>query len=166
MILALEGPDCCGKSTLFAALRKAGKLAATYVSTMPLSKELMPVMSWVEERQVQLWRALYDPAKLYVCDRTVFTSAPVYDRLFHRPALVPPGEMQGQLLVLYMEVPLEELKRRYAMRGDVYFDAEKYERLLSIYEDVLSHFNVAYLDGTRPVEQLMEDVYSYVGMFT
>src|SRR4051794_15247147 len=131
VIVALEGMDCAGKSTLLEALRPRIR-AARFVQPLPLPKQLMPVMSWVEERQLALWTALYDSKTLYVCDRHVAVSAPVYDEYFGRPCVCEWRAWTQYVHVVYLAVLLGELHNRYAKRGDERFDG-KFVKLQACY---------------------------------
>jgi thymidylate kinase len=160
MLIAIEGMDMSGKTTLFRALRSLPELrrtaiGVTFVPTMPLPRELWPAMHHVEVRQLALWDALYDPVKLYVCDRHVAVSAPVYDALHGRPMLVDIGPWVHRICVVYLEVPYETVQARYVTRGDQYFDPSKYAETKRLYTSVLARFECIRLDGREPVERLV-----------
>jgi thymidylate kinase len=160
MIVALEGPDCCGKTTLFRAL--AGRLPeAVFVPSLPQSKELFAVMPAVEARQLALWDCLYDPSKLYVCDRHVAVSALVYDALFCRQAPPIADQWFREVRPVYLGVPLDELERRFAGRGDEYVDASMLARTLLLYSEVLKKFRCLRLDGTLPTSMLADLLCAY-----
>jgi len=149
MLVALEGVDCVGKTTLFGELRPL--LKAKFVPSLPLPSELWPVMPWVELRQVSLWEHLYDPDQLYVCDRSVFTSAPVYDALMERPLLFDPSKWASEVRVLYLQLGDVGLARRFAERGDAHITAKQMQRLHQLYEEhCLSRFEYYRIDAARP----------------
>lgn len=159
MIFALEGPDCCGKSTLLAALQKRAP-HLRFVPSMRTPKELMPAMSQVEFRQHELWKHLYDPAEKYVCDRFVATSAWVYDRLFGRPNLVPLSAWTDELVMLYIDVPKHELLRRYRARGDDLTSETQISEMLVLYASLSEAVRTLKLVGTKSPQDLAEDVYA------
>lgn len=135
MIVAIEGPDCCGKTTLWNALRDCVE-GAKFVPRMHVTPALFPYMRDLTLRDVGLWEALYDPTQVYICDRSPFFSAKVYDRLYGREPL-DLSKWDDVVRVLYVRVPIEELRRRYAIRGDDLFDEGRFERLLQLYEEAL-----------------------------
>lgn len=136
MIVAIEGPDLAGKSTFFERLRPLLP-HAKFVNRLPAAKELMPHFNLVEERNIALWRALYDPTKLYVCDRHFTVSSPVYDSLYGRPPLDVSG---WKVFVIYLRPSLDELLRRYELRGDELFDASRFSEALALYDKVVSQY--------------------------
>lgn len=146
MMLALEGADRSGKTTLWEAL-KLHLPDARFVPRLPLSTELLRVLRAVEDRTTALWEAVYDPSTLYVCDRSFTVSGPVYDRLYGREARELSDLWVERTRVVYVEVPLSELRRRYNATGDDLFDAANYGRVLSIYEEVLPRYTVLRVDG-------------------
>jgi thymidylate kinase len=160
MIVALEGPDCCGKTTLFRAV--SGRLpGAVFVPSLPVTRELLTVMPAVEARQLALWEHLYDPSKLYVCDRHVAVSAPVYDALYCRQAPDIAQHWFREVRPVYLGVPLDELERRYALRGDEYVSKTTLARTLLLYSEVLKKFRCLRLDGTLPTRMLADLLCAY-----
>lgn len=159
MIIALEGPDRCGKTTLFLALQ--GRLKAKFVPGLPLHRSLMPVMSHVERRQDALWRMLYEPSRLYVTDRHLSVSSLVYSELYNRDP-VDVRFWYDKVQVLYLDVPTKELERRHKLTGDALFDFANYERVKRCYMKALQNFDHAMLDGTMHMELLIDHVLIYV----
>lgn len=156
MIVAIEGPDCSGKTTLFNAL--VGKVAACFVPGLPLDPRLLPVMDAVEERQIALWGALYDPAQLYICDRSVFVSGVVYAKLYNRP--VPDvSAWISRVRVLYMCTLPQVLMERYKERGDSLFDAANFDRIRKLYNDTISQFEQVSSDGN--VNEAIDAIYEW-----
>lgn len=158
MIIAIEGPDRSGKSTLAQLL--AHRLKETPVKCIlswGLPKELVPVLSHFEQKQEQLWWELYNPRQLYVCDRHVAVSAPIYDRLFERQCLVDWKRWTMQIHVLYVEVPIAELERRHRATNEQNFPIEHYKQVRELYAEHLLHFRVTYLDGTSPPNVLADN---------
>jgi len=147
VIIALEGPDRCGKTTLFNALKKELRDTA-FVPSLPYGKELLPVMQYMEARAEALWRALYDPSRVYVCDRCFAFSNVVYGALYGREQLCDVSGWLPELRILYIDVPLKELERRYAEVGDDMFDAARYKDVLNLYEKFLPEYEHVRLDGT------------------
>jgi thymidylate kinase len=164
MIIAIEGVDCAGKTTLFNALR--GRVPAVFVPSLPLPKELWPVMPWVELRQVSLWEHLYDQEKLYICDRSVFTSAPVYDALMRRPFLLDLAPWKPRVRVLYLHLDDDEIRRRFAERGDEHIGVSQASRIKDLYQSlVLPIFPSVQLNAELPLADLVELALSYIHLF-
>jgi len=155
MFVVLEGPDCVGKTTLFGVLRR--RLRAAFVPKLYLPRELWPVMPHVEKRCFELIVAMYDPGRVYVCDRCVFTSAPVYDSLEGRSMLVDPAPWWSELRVLYLDAPLDVLRSRMT-RGDEHIAVAKLARIRELYEAlVLPNVEHVRLDARKPVETLAQE---------
>lgn len=152
MLIALEGPDRAGKTTVFNRLRKL--IPAHFVPTMHITPALLACMGDVERRQIELWDALYDSDKLYICDRSVFVSAPVYDRLYGRPVTRFAACWYDRTKVLYFDAPAEVLRERHAATGDKLFDASKYELVQGLYKAVLSRYACTVLNATRTVPEM------------
>ena len=137
---------------LFNALR--GKLDATFVPGLPIAKELFPVMKLAEDRQIALWEALYDQAKLYICDRSPLVTHNAYSMVYGR-RLVSSKLLQRETVVVYLYVPEAELKRRYSEVGDEHFNSKNYTAMHAAYNHVLRGFRHIVLDGTLPTEDLV-----------
>jgi thymidylate kinase len=150
-IVALEGPDRAGKTTLFNALR--GRVDAVFVPSFPSSKELLPLMPLVDSRQIMLWEALYDPSKFYICDRTPFVSGPVYDKLYGRRSVIS-MKLLSELHVFYLRLSAEELCRRN--REDALFDNANYDRVVAFYDEEVERHRHTILDATRTTEELVQ----------
>jgi thymidylate kinase len=149
VIYALEGPDCCGKSTVVEMLRNLLPAKVKIVPTMPMSGKIWSVIEDVEQRQEALWWYLHDDSATYVCDRHVVISSAVYGRLYNRPTWVDTARWRSKIAPIYLAVPLSELKRRYRARKDSYFDDSNYSKLMELYASVLNEFPAGeHLDGT------------------
>lgn len=161
MIIALEGPDLCGKTTVFNHLSVPD--AAMYPG-LPMDPELLPHMAAVERRQEVVWRALYDPAKLYICDRHFVITSLVYSQLYGRPH--PDYTFwYPELRVLYFDAPLGLLLARYKKFGDQIAKAEQYARVLELYREVLQGFKHVALDATLPVHELLGLCEQFIGIW-
>lgn len=159
MLFALEGPDGCGKTTLFQALRQHRALShCRFVPSVPVPPELRAVMPWAGMRHLQLWEALYDPAETYVCDRFAAVSGPVYDALKVKPTVMDWKRWSTRVHVLYVHVPVEELIKRFRARGDDFVGEHELVRCCELYSVVLNEFRVTVLDGMQPVEALVRRV--------
>lgn len=147
MILAIEGPDKSGKTTLWRAL-KAALPSATFVGRLPLPPALFPVMASVELRDSVLWEALYDGSKLYVCDRHLAVSGRVYDAFYGRETLFDWRPWVGRTLVAFLRVDEAVLRERCRTEGDEYCLPDDYPRLCRLYDEVLADFDVLEVSGT------------------
>jgi len=114
----------------------------------------MPVMHHVEQRQAHLWRYLYDPGQLYICDRHFSVSAPVYDRLYGRPVLDVSYWIR-EVFVVYLDVPEAELQRRHKATAD-HGGSQHASRVMQLYREHIRNFEHARLDGTKPISELCE----------
>lgn len=165
MILAIEGPDASGKSTLYDALQlQCPKW--TFIPRKPATKELLQVMHLWEEQQVLLWSALYNPQLTYVCDRFVMVSGPVYAGLRGQKFALQEHFLREFVHVMYIQLSLDELMKRHALRGDKLFDAKNYAQVLDNYESVVATFGkrVCRLDGELPARELAKTVEAYVAL--
>lgn len=160
MIVALEGPDLSGKTTVFRRLLVPG---AVLFPGLPMDPELLPHMAAVERRQEAVWRALYDPARLYVCDRHFAVTATVYSKLYgrERPDY---SRWYPELRVLYLDAPLELLLARHAERGDLIARPETYAGVLELYNEVLVRFPyVVRLNAALSVHELVLQCMQRIG---
>lgn len=165
MILALEGPDGCGKTTLYHALaHRLRHPQIHFVKWGPL-KDLWRYIVQLEERDHTLFSSMYSADHLYVCDRFCAVTGPIYARVYDRPTLAyytGPWEPDG-LVVCYLHVSADEAIRRREARGSELPDiVARHRALVQAYDSLLlesSRFkHVEILDGTRSVEQLLEDM--------
>lgn len=146
MIVAIEGPDCSGKTTLFDGLRKLC-VPATYVARNKTSSKTLGCLGPVNDALNHLWWQLYEPGKLYICDRHFVVSNPVYDQLYRRE----PGPLWRQwwplVLVVHLDPPLEVLEQHYSIRGDLHFDAVHYPAVKRLYFDHVQNFKHIRVEG-------------------
>lgn len=168
MIFALEGPDGCGKSTLYKALEQHPKWQSKivhFVKWGPL-KDLWQHIVQLEERDHALFTSMYDSRQVYVCDRFCAITGPVYARVYNRPTFgyyTGPWEPDG-LVVCYLRVAPHVQMTRLARRGDLAPIISRQREIHAEYERQLigdSRFKqVEILDGTQPVETLIEQMSS------
>lgn len=118
MIVAIEGLNGVGKSTLFKALQ--GRLAAPDVRFpvfKSLPESLVKVQPEVNEREMALFASMYEADKLYISDRFFGVSSFVYavekGRKF--PAAVLPWVPKTH--VVYLQAPLPVLVDRMHERA-------------------------------------------------
>jgi len=163
VILAICGPDCSGKTTLFDALRPV--LRGSFLPRQSrLPRELMPYMLHLEQGQLALWELMYNCKWRYVCDRSIFVSGPVYARLYNRPVLEFDSEWYDETRVVYLDVPVTELQRRHAVCREAAFDASDYSSVCRLYREHLQRFEHIVLDGTEPVQELVGRVLDWNGL--
>jgi thymidylate kinase len=139
MILAIEGPDFSGKTSLFNALKKHIP-RATFVDRTPFNSKLQKYMEHVEVMQEFLWQKLYDPTKLYVTDRSFCVSSEVYSAYFCRPLLFNPSPWLSHIRVLYLDCSAKTLQARNwaSSHPDTQMD---FDNVLAIYNRVLSNYD-------------------------
>ena len=138
MLIAIEGPDCSGKTTLFNALR--GLLDARFVERLPLAPELFPHMNAVEARQIALWEALYDDSRTYISDRSCFVTGPVYNSIHSRPDLNFAPHWYQRVVVAYMNTHETAIRKRLGKRGDELFDIGKLKDTIYAYSQHVPKF--------------------------
>lgn len=156
MLVSLEGPDRAGKSTLFQALRADHRLTdVVFVPSLPATKNIMAIMGEVEIYAERLWRHLYDPTKLYIVDRHMALSAKVYAQLNDRSVNEFPY-WKTQSWIVYVDVPLNELRRRYAAAKDELFDDAQYAKLKFLYEQEVRRYQYYRIDGRKSTRDLVE----------
>lgn len=155
MIVALEGPDCSGKTTLWNAL-KACVVDARFIPKLSISKELLPHMKLVQQREAEMWESLYQRNTLYICDRHFAVSAPVYDQLYGRER-VDYSKWYHEVRVVFLATPLDELERRFAQRGDESIDMEQLKTLNNLYWRHVDNFKHIRLTPA-PVEEQVDAV--------
>jgi hypothetical protein len=156
MLVALEGPDRVGKTTLFDALQ--GRIDAVFVPCIPMAAELMPFVDLLEPRTVALWKALYDPSKLYISDRCPFVSNIVYAQVYGRSPRSYP-DWYEEVSPVYLRAPARVLRARPA-------DAlpQDYDAVLRVYDRVVTLFATGLiLDATMPLEKQIGRVVQHVG---
>lgn len=128
MLLAIEGPDYCGKTTLFAALMRETWVGKPRMIKQPdMSTRLFEHVDELERRELPLWAAI-DRA---IVDRFTVISNQVYGRLYGRP-LLDPKLWHSRVVFMYLRQPLEVLIER-SVRGDKLLRA-KLERVSEAYD--------------------------------
>lgn len=139
-IVAIEGPDKCGKSTLFQALKQLEwPVPPQFIETPSYGKERMHVAAELSLRELEMWETFYRPDTLYVCNRHVLVTERVYSWLYNRKVLRS-SWLQEEVLVAYLDVPVEELQRRHSLCREEIQDPSKYETVRHIYHRVLERF--------------------------
>lgn len=148
MLVAIEGCDRAGKTTLFEQLRPLLPFA-TFVPSTPCDPRLKPVMREVEIREVRLWESLYDASRVYIADRCPFVDNVVYATVYDRGPVSYP-EWRNELRVLYLRPTVEELQSR----GGDPWDPD-YSREREIYDDVIRplqhHVTVGVVDAVAAI---------------
>jgi len=137
-IITIEGPDKCGKSTLFAGLRDIW-IGPTFVDPPPYGKSRMSIAAQLAERDLELWETFYEPTKLYVANRHVIVSDAVYSNVYDRPTLRY-SWIRKHLFVVYIEVSCEELRHRCHTCSEDVQSPEQYAIVKEYYKLVLKDF--------------------------
>lgn len=156
MIVSIEGPDKAGKSTLIGELKRRLPPFVRYFQVQ-LYPALMPHMSLVAKLSLDHWESMYDPQKIYICDRSVFVSGPVYDAIYGREPL-DISKWLPRVFVVYVKTPIDVLRARYAALGDKLFDSTNYETILIEYEKQLANYRHICVDGTKDPVLLAQEV--------
>lgn len=112
MLIAIEGCDRAGKTTLYEQLKPLLPFA-TFVPGVPTPVAAKPLMRHFEEFSVAMWSALYDPKAVYVADRCPFVDNVVYAHVYNRPPVSYP-EWDSELRVLHLDPPSEVIDARGA----------------------------------------------------
>lgn len=139
-IVAIEGPDKCGKSTLYEKLKALAWLnPPQFVNPASYGKDRMHMAEVLSVRELEMWEALYDPSRLYVCNRHILITDAVYSEMYNRKKLRD-SWLEMHLFVLYIDVPLEELVRRYKESSEDIQDPRRYQEARTLYWKALSNF--------------------------
>lgn len=154
MILALEGPDRAGKTSVFELL-KPHLPDARFVPSLSMPEGVPPGL--LVSRLAQLWEVLYEPKKLYVCDRSLFVSGPVYAKVLSSEFLYNWRQWVPRLRVVYIDTLDALIEARCRATGE-YFSLHRLHQVRECYGDVLREFECLKLDGSRPSCDLAEEV--------
>jgi thymidylate kinase len=154
VMFSIEGPDRCGKSTLIQELRRIYADTAIYVPSIPVARELIPYMGYVEERQLQLWEALCDLYRTYITDRNIFVSSYVYGRMHNRKTLLR-TPLADRMRCFYIDVNVELLHHR-----DPTVPLRTLAAVKNLYADAFHYYSIpcTVLDGTKPARTLAMEV--------
>lgn len=157
MIIALEGPDCCGKTTLFNALQ--GRIRAVFVPKVFTSPGIFAAMSDVSHRDLDFWEHLYDSNRLYICDRHASVSGPVYNML-RGDRSIDVSLWTRRVVPIVLNPGREELLRRFRARRDDNIQSEaQLDSLWKLYIEHCKLFKRAYmLNSNQEVEALVQEV--------
>lgn len=153
MIVCLEGPDKCGKSTLLEVLRSY-LLSATFVPAK--SVRGLP-MQHAERLIAEFWRDMYDSSKLYVVDRSFTLTPTVYSRLHKRPLFVDRQLLRSEQLVFITLPPAEEWVRRGRDNHSITSVAQ-YEECVRLYREEAPSYDYYMLPWDRSVETVAREV--------
>lgn len=137
-IIAIEGADKCGKSTLFAQLLGV-MVRPKFIQLPSFGKDRMHIASNLALRDLELWEAFYDPKQLYICDRHVIISDAVYSQLYKRPRLRE-SPLKTEISVLYLDIAVKELKHRHSTCKEDVQDSHQYGLVRVLYDRVLQDF--------------------------
>lgn len=140
-IIAIEGPDKCGKSQLFAELKNLiwWPMQPVFVEQTSFGRERMHIAAELSLRELEMWEALYIPTKLYVCNRHVLITDAVYSYVYSRK-LLRDSFLRGGILVVYMDVDTSELARRNIQCKEDIQNPEGYNAVKQRYATVLQKF--------------------------
>lgn len=162
MIIVLEGPDGCGKSTLAHQLDE--ELTKQGHDTVVLKFGQPTLECPFEEYEKTLYPHI-EAGKTIICDR-LHLGERVYgpllrghDRLGNDAAWrhVELFLAAHNALVVFPTTPYSELKQRLQRRGDDLISLEQLPNIVSCYEDVLEHtmLNILFV-YLRPDDQVMK----------
>lgn len=156
MILAIEGPDRAGKTTLFRALQPLLPDARF----VPLPSFSISSADDLTRHNLAIWSAVHEDSRLYVCDRSSFVSSQVYERL---RGTVPPdvSAWRDRVAVVYLAASYGELLCRHRATED-YVGMVDAPRVLELYEAELPKWRCLRLDATRPTGILAEEAAAWI----
>lgn len=119
MIIAIEGADCVGKTTLWRRLYEFPAFDTSSRVRFPrflsMGAQLWPYAEQVETRDAALFASMYDPERVYVCDRFFAVSGPVYAEAFGR-AMPNYRSWRSDIKVVFLDAPLDTLLLRLQRR--------------------------------------------------
>lgn len=148
MIIAFEGPDGAGKTTLFNLARN--QFLGIYVPKRVFPAHLEPFLEELDQFTLPLWRALRDTKMRVFTDRCMWVSSPVYSNMYDRPMHdLCTEEFIRDLFVVYVRVPAEELVARNAQTEREVLTLESANRLLSLYDEHIQQFRHIVVDGRQ-----------------
>lgn len=153
MILALEGPDRSGKTSVFEQLKS--RVDAVFIPSLSMPPGVPPGL--LVSKLAELWELLYDEEKLYICDRSLFVSGPVYAAVLGSEYPYEWARWKYRVRVVYFDASDTLLEMRCRATGEP-FDAGELRLVRQQYSEVLKHFQRIDLDGSRPTDELVEEV--------
>lgn len=146
MIIAIEGPDGSGKSTVVTHLDRLFR-GAQVIQFRSTPREYIDCIQVLEPFVFSLFEQMYDPAKVYICDRFFSVSSRVYARMrnevseFERLAL--DAWALPELHVIYLDQRVEVMLSRLAQRDRPYDGGAYARQLRECYKAILKEINPA-----------------------
>lgn len=159
MIIAIEGVDCAGKTYLFDRMADA-MLGSIPVTRRPATQVTMLNMRELTLTIQHLWTCMYDPERVYLCDRFFAVSSPVYDRLYRRPELDFSPWYKCTYVIL-LDPSVSKLKERYKARGDELTTFDNIVRAKQLYSEHVKNFVHKRFTGKVKVEEAVKCVISW-----
>lgn len=161
MIIALEGPDGSGKTTLWQSLRTAFGFAhpeLVFANFPSMGKDLWPFAEHVEYRDRHLFESVYDEKRTYVTDRFFAVTGPVYGRVFNRHT-PDYRTWYPRLQVIYLAAHPEQLVERLNKRQETPQIRDHFHRIIEAYREtlMLGDYEVHVVPSTT-IEQTQEKV--------
>lgn len=158
MIVAIEGPDRVGKTTVWRALMAEAEFAgARFVPNVSADSALIGAGDAVqlasEMRVDAWWRALYVPRTLYVCDRCPFVSNLVYAVVHGRSTGDRNDVLRAwadRLFIARLDADDDVLLSRGATPTEV--------SAAFVYRSVLAGLRSTRIDASKPRIEVVNDV--------
>ena len=159
MIIAIEGVDCAGKSWLFNSVAEELP-GVVQVPRLLATPSTMHCMREITRSLVHLWSCVYDPERVYLCDRFFAVSSPVYDRLYRRPELDFSSWYKCTYVIL-LDPSVAKLKERYKARGDELTTFDNIVKAKQLYSEHVKNFVHKRFTGKVKVEEAVKCVISW-----
>lgn len=141
MIIVLEGPDGCGKSTLIKQLNKDLGLPI-FQSGGPKTKEAMEKM--LDELEI-----MSHCQQIYLCDRAPFVSEIIYSQAFGREPVIPAKDLMDywllpNLKIIYCRIDqaaaLANMDRKFKPHKPAEHTAiveQRHANICELYDDIM-----------------------------
>lgn len=163
MIIALEGVDGVGKTTIFNLLKKELDLGVRFLGNQSVPPELYPHMTVIQEREIKLFESMYEINRTYLADRFFSVSEPVYANVFGRRSLDVDAWIT-RTVVFYLYAPAALVQARLLKRGENLI--KEYGQIVNVqlaYKRILESLNYPYravyqFDATRRPEDLVGEM--------
>jgi len=133
VIIAIEGPDGSGKSTVVTHLDRLFR-GAQVIQFRETPKEYIQHINILEPFMFQLFAQMYDTAKVYICDRFFSVSSRVYARIRDEKSVFDEINLDAwamtELHVIYLDQRVEAIWERENRPSSINDDRGNWDRQL------------------------------------